>query len=278
MNLLTLRQDIEFFFMEDIGAGDITTNAIFSYDAEGSIQLTTKETGIFCGASVIQTAFNLVDPDAKINLFVQDGIPVNKGEKIAVITGKITALLTAERVVLNLVQRMCGVATLTKQAVETLNSPHTKVTDTRKTTPGLRMLEKYAVRCGGGSNHRFGLYDAIMIKDNHIAFAGSIKKAVYLARQHGGHMVKIEVETETRDQVFEAVEAGADVIMLDNLSATDAETFSALIPSHIVTEASGNIRLEDLPSYTATQIDYLSLGFLTHGYHALDISAKVTTI
>lgn len=278
MNLLKLRQSIEHFFMEDLGTGDVTTNAIFSSAAEGSIQLTAKEIGIFCGLPVIKTAFHLLDPEARIELFIQEGKPVNKGEIIAVITGKTTALLTAERVVLNLVQRMCGVATLTKKAVDTLNSTHTKITDTRKTTPGLRMLEKYAVRCGGGSNHRFGLYDAVMIKDNHIAFAGSIKKAIYSARQHGGHMVKIEVETETRDQVIEAVEAEADVIMLDNLSAAEAEAFSRLIPSSIVTEASGNIQLADLPNYTTTQIDYISLGFLTHSYQALDISAKVTTI
>lgn len=277
MNILKLRQDIEAHLIEDLGGGDITTNAIFSSTDEGSMQLIAKENGVFSGVQIIQTAFRIVDPETLIKILVTDGESICKGQQLAIISGKISALLSAERTVLNLLQRMCGIASLTKKAVDALNSPHSKITDTRKTTPGLRMLEKYAVRCGGGSNHRFGLYDAVMIKDNHIAFAGSIKKAVYLVKEYGSHMVRIEVETETKKQVLEAVEAGVDVIMLDNRTVEEINQLVPLVPNHILTEASGNIQLENLPKYAAAQIDYISLGCLTHSYQALDISAKVWT-
>ena len=172
-------------------------------------------------------------------------------------------------------QRMSGIATQTNEAVQTLNSSHTRITDTRKTTPGLRMLEKYAVQCGGGVNHRFGLYDAVMIKDNHISFAGSITKAVEMARSQLGHMVKIEVETETKEQVVEAVKAKADVIMFDNRTPDEIKAWIGLVPSEIKTEASGGINLSNLASYSDTGVDVISLGFLTHTVKALDISVKV---
>lgn len=202
-------------------------------------------------------------------------LAIEKGQQLATATGKIADLLKGERVVLNLVQRMSGIATLTKNAVTTLNSTHTKLCDTRKTTPGLRMLEKYAVRCGGGYNHRFGLYDGIMIKDNHISFAGSITKAVEAARAKAGHMVKIEVEVETEEQVIEAVNAKADVIMFDNRTPEEIKELIKLVPAGIITEASGGIQLSTLASYQDTGVDYISLGFLTHSYKALDISVKV---
>ena len=170
---------------------------------------------------------------------------------------------------------MSGIATQTNEAVKTLNSSHTRITDTRKTTPGLRMLEKYAVQCGGGVNHRFGLYDAVMIKDNHISFAGSITKAVEMARSQLGHMVKIEVETETKEQVIEAVQAKADVIMFDNRTPEEIKAWIGLVPSEIKTEASGGINLTNLASYSDTGVDVISLGFLTHTVKALDISVKV---
>jgi nicotinate-nucleotide pyrophosphorylase (carboxylating) len=275
MNTLKLRSIIENFFIEDIGERDVTTDLIFTDNTKGEIVFLAKEAGIFCGEEIIRTGFNILNPLIKIELFVEDGQPIEVGQRLAVVSGKIPDLLKGERVVLNLVQRMSGIATLTRNAVDTLGSSYTRICDTRKTTPGLRMVEKYAVRCGGGYNHRYGLYDGIMIKDNHISFAGSIKRAVELAREKVGHMVKIEVETESAEQVTEAVEAGADVIMFDNRTPVEIKEFIKLVPDHIVTEASGGINLTTLASYRDTGVHYISLGFLTHSYKALDISVKV---
>src|SRR5699024_5872068 len=177
-----------------------------------------KASGVFCGAVIITTGFAIIDANVFVRLFVKDGDAIATGQQLAVISGIVISLLKAERKVLTLVERMSGASSLTKEAVRTLYSRHTTITDTRKTTPGLRMLEKYAVQVGGGFNHRYGLYDGVMIKDNHIAFAGSIMKAVETVRENIGHMVKVEVETETKEQVLEAVEAAADIIMFDNQS------------------------------------------------------------
>lgn len=275
MNKLKLKKLLEHFFIEDIGERDVTTDLIFSNQSEGRIVFLSKDEGIFCGEDVIKTGFTLLNPDTKIEMLVKDGDRISVGDQLAIVTGEIATLLKGERVVLNLVQRMSGIATLTRKAVETLNSSHTRICDTRKTTPGLRMLEKYAVRCGGGFNHRFGLYDGVMIKDNHISFAGSITRAVQLVREQLGHMVKIEVETETKEQVLEAVEAGVDVIMFDNRTPEEIKEFIPLVPDHIVTEASGGITLENIASFRDCGVDYISLGFLTHSYKAFDISVKV---
>ncbi|MFD0827406.1 carboxylating nicotinate-nucleotide diphosphorylase [Neobacillus sp. M.A.Huq-85] len=275
MNTLKLRSQLEQFFIEDIGEQDITTDLIFSDDTDGEIVFLSKDNGIFSGEEIIRTGFQVLNPQVTTQVFVRDGEAIEKGQQLATATGKIADLLKGERVVLNLVQRMSGIATLTKNAVTTLNSTHTKLCDTRKTTPGLRMLEKYAVRCGGGYNHRFGLYDGIMIKDNHISFAGSITKAVEAARANAGHMVKIEVEVETEEQVIEAVNAKADVIMFDNRTPEEIKELIKLVPAGIITEASGGIQLSTLASYQDTGVDYISLGFLTHSYKALDISVKV---
>ncbi|MGG5254675.1 carboxylating nicotinate-nucleotide diphosphorylase [Neobacillus sp. SM06] len=275
MNTLKLRSLIEQFFIEDIGEQDLTTDLIFSDNTKGEIVFLAKETGIFCGEEVIKTGFHLLNPQIDIQLFVKDGDPIEAGRRLAVVSGEISALLKGERVVLNLIQRMSGISTLTRQAVETLDSSYTKICDTRKTTPGLRMLEKYAVRCGGGYNHRYGLYDGVMIKDNHISFAGSIKQAVSLVRERLGHMVKIEVETETKEQVIEAVEAGVDVIMFDNRTPDEIKEFIKLIPAHMMTEASGGINLSNLKSYRDCGVHTISLGLLTHSYKALDISVNV---
>lgn len=275
MNKLKLKKLLEHFFIEDIGERDVTTDLIFSNQSEGRIVFLSKDEGIFCGEDVIITGFTLLNPDTKIEMLVKDGDRISVGDQLAIVTGEIATLLKGERVVLNLVQRMSGIATLTRKAVETLNSSHTRICDTRKTTPGLRMLEKYAVRCGGGFNHRFGLYDGVMIKDNHISFAGSITRAVQLVREQLGHMVKIEVETETKEQVLEAVEAGVDVIMFDNRTPEEIKEFIPLVPDHIVTEVSGGITLENIASFRDCGVDYISLGFLTHSYKAFDISVKV---
>ncbi|MBS4204396.1 carboxylating nicotinate-nucleotide diphosphorylase [Lederbergia citrea] len=275
MNTLKLRSLIEQFFIEDIGEQDVTTDLIFPDDTKGKIVFLAKEKGVFCGEEIIRTGFHLLDAATDIHLFVKDGDPIEVGQQLAVVKGEIAALLKGERVVLNLVQRMSGISTLTRKAVETLDSSYTRICDTRKTTPGLRMLEKYAVRCGGGYNHRYGLYDGVMIKDNHIAFAGSIKRAVESVREHAGHMIKIEVETESKEQVIEAVEAGVDVIMFDNRTPDEIKEFIQLVPAHIITEASGGIQLNNLASYRDSGVHYISLGFLTHSYKALDISVKV---
>ena len=275
MDNLRLRSSMKQFLMEDIGERDITTEAIFPGHTEGEVTFLAKESGIFCGEDIIRTGFHILNPHIHVQLLVRDGEAISTGQQLATVSGEITALLKAERVVLNLIQRMSGIATLTKDAIKALNSPHTRITDTRKTTPGLRMMEKYAVRCGGGYNHRFGLYDAVMIKDNHISFAGSIKQAVQRVHETVGHMVKIEVETESKDQVAEAVDSGVDVIMFDNCTPDQIKEFIKLVPEHIITEASGGIDLNDLSSYSSTGVDYISLGFLTHSYKALDISVKV---
>ncbi|OIK16990.1 nicotinate-nucleotide diphosphorylase (carboxylating) [Bacillus sp. MUM 116] len=275
MNTLKLRSQLEQFFIEDIGEQDITTDLIFSDDTNGEIVFLSKDNGIFCGEEIIRTGFQVLNPEITTQVFVKDGEAIEKGQQLATATGKIADLLKGERVVLNLVQRMSGIATLTNKAVTTLNSQHTKICDTRKTTPGLRMLEKYAVRCGGGFNHRYGLYDGIMIKDNHISFAGSITKAVEAVRAKAGHMVKAEVEVETEEQVIEAVNAKADVIMFDNRTPDEIKEMIKLVPAGIITEASGGIQLSNLASYQDTGVDYISLGFLTHSYKALDISVKV---
>lgn len=275
MNKLKLRLQLEQFFLEDIGDRDVSSDLIFGKAGVGEIVFIAKASGVFCGENVIRTGFQILDPDSVVEMMTTDGALVEPGQKLAIVKGNIADLLKGERVVLNLVQRMSGIATKTKQAVEALASSHTRICDTRKTTPGLRMLEKYAVRCGGGFNHRYGLYDAVMIKDNHISFAGGITKAVDEVRNKIGHMVKIEVETEAKDQVLEAVEANVDCIMFDNRSPEEIKKLIQLVPSGIATEASGGISLETLPGYRDTGVDYISLGFLTHTVKALDISVKV---
>ena len=266
---------LENFFLEDLGEGDQTTNFIIPKQKEGQLVLMAKEAGVFSGVDIIKIGFLLLNKSIDIHLNVSDGAQVKQGDILAVVKGSVLDLLKGERVILNLIQRMSGVATLTNQAVQELNCSETRICDTRKTTPGLRMLEKYAVRCGGGFNHRFGLYDGVMIKDNHIEWAGSIKQAVEQVRKRAGHMIKIEVETETMAQVIEAVEAQVDVIMFDNCHPDQIRQFIKLVPNGIVTEASGGILLSDLASYRDTGVDYISLGFLTHSYQSLDISANL---
>lgn len=278
MNKLKLRLLLEQFLLEDIGERDVTSELIFGEEEQGEIVFLAKESGIFCGEEVIRTGFAILDNQAEVQLMIIDGEPIEVGQKLGVVRGAVSSLLKGERVVLNLVQRMSGIATKTREAVSTLDSQHTRIVDTRKTTPGLRMLEKYAVRCGGGFNHRLGLYDAVMIKDNHISFAGSIQNAVDKVRSNLGHMVKIEVEIETKDQLLEAIEAKADVIMFDNRAPEEIMEWIHLVPAGIYTEASGGITLDNLASYKDTGVDVISLGFLTHSVKSLDISVKVNIL
>ncbi|WP_144477749.1 carboxylating nicotinate-nucleotide diphosphorylase [Cytobacillus oceanisediminis] len=275
MNSIKLRLLLEQFFIEDIGERDVTSELIFGNESKGILVFIAKDEGVFCGEQIIDLGFRLMDENSQVTMKVKDGEKVGKGQELALITGKVSALLKAERVVLNLVQRMSGIATKTNEAVKALDSTKTRICDTRKTTPGLRMLEKYAVRCGGGFNHRYGLYDAVMIKDNHISFAGSISKAVEAVRSNLGHMVKVEVEIETKEQLLEAIEAKADCIMFDNRTPEQIEEWIGYVPEGIATEASGGITLDTLHSYRSCGVDYISLGFLTHSVKSLDISAKV---
>ncbi|MED3661978.1 carboxylating nicotinate-nucleotide diphosphorylase [Ureibacillus sp. FSL K6-8385] len=275
MNKIKLQEMLKQFFNEDIGDGDLSSETIFSPKEQGSFTFYAKEDGIFCGADIIETGFRLLDPALEVTLLKDDGEELRKGDKIAVIEGSLRSLLSGERVILNLIQRMSGIATNARRAVELTEGTRAKICDTRKTMPGLRMLDKYAVRTGGAYNHRSGLYDCIMLKDNHIAFAGSISKAVQLAKYKIGHTVKVEVEIETKEQLLEAIEAGADIIMFDNRTPEEIKEWLPLVPEHIATEASGGITLENLRSYAESGVEWISLGSLTHSVKALDISALV---
>lgn len=265
-------------FIEDIGDRDVTSDLIFKKETKGEVVFLAKQAGIFCGSDIIKMGYALLDDATDVTLHVKDGEPLEKGQKIASVTGFVTTLLKGERVILNLLQRMSGIATKTNEAIQLLADDKIKITDTRKTTPGLRMLDKYAVRCGGGVNHRYGLYDAVLIKDNHIAFAGSITNAVNQVRDQLGHMVKIEVETESMEQVKEAVAMNVDCIMFDNRKPEEINELVAVVPDDIATEVSGGLQVEDLPKYSKLNIDYISLGCLTHSVTALDISVKVSVL
>lgn len=271
MNPLLVEEKIKMFLKEDIQYGDLSA-ALFN-DEEGTMTLLSKETGIFCGAAVITCGFNIMSP-AAVQLLVHDGAHITCGQKIAVIHGRISDLLQAERTVLNLVQRMSGIATLTKQYVDAVEG-RCRVTDTRKTTPGLGMFEKFAVRTAGGTNHRRSLNDGIMLKDNHIAYAGSITEAVRRVERYKGHMDRLEIEIETAEMLDEAVQAGADVIMFDNCSPEMISETITRVPAHITTEASGGITLETIGAYSQTGVDYISVGALFYAARALDLSAEV---
>lgn len=272
MHPIFVRDKLTQFLKEDIGSGDLTSEAIFTEKEQGTAAFYAKEAGILAGTTIIEEAYRILDPELEVKLLKDDREAVQPSEEIAVVTGSVRSILTGERVILNLLQRMSGIATITRKAVSQLNSSHTKICDTRKTTPGLRVFEKYAVTCGGGYNHRKGLFDGVMIKDNHIAACGSIRKAVQHVREQLGPMVKIEVETESEQEVIEAVEANADIIMFDNRSPEEIQAFIKHVPASIVTEASGGITMENLPAYRQTGVDYISLGFLTHSAPSLDIS------
>ncbi|MFF2874796.1 carboxylating nicotinate-nucleotide diphosphorylase [Gottfriedia sp. NPDC057991] len=272
MNTLKAKKMIEQFLLEDIGEGDLSSIHIFPMHERTTGKVLAKADGVIAGTELIEITYKLLHEDIKVTLHVKDGESVLAGQLLAEVEGPVQVLLSGERVMLNLLQRMSGIATLTSKAVETLSDEKIKLVDTRKTMPGLRLFDKYAVTCGGGANHRFGLYDAVMLKDNHIAYAGSIKNAVDSLRNKLGHMVKIEVETENKDQVLQAIEAGADVIMFDNRTPDEIKEFVKLVPETIVTEASGGITLDNLASFQNCGVNVISLGCLTHSAKALDIS------
>lgn len=259
---------------EDINNEDVSTNAVMLEYRKGEVQLICKEDGIIAGLAVFERVFTLLDPETKVNCTVKDGDSVRKGEVLAVVTGDIRVLLSGERTALNYLQRMSGIATYTNSVVKLLEGTRTKLLDTRKTTPGMRIFEKYAVRVGGGCNHRYNLSDGVLLKDNHIDAAGGVREAVEAARAYAPFVRKVEVETENLDMVREAVEAGADIIMLDNMTPDVMAEAVYIINGRAQTECSGNITRENIQTITSLGIDYVSSGALTHSAPILDISLK----
>ncbi|WP_342537249.1 carboxylating nicotinate-nucleotide diphosphorylase [Sporosarcina sp. FSL K6-3508] len=275
MNRIKLRSMLEQFFIEDIGDGDLSVETLFPDTAVGELQIIAKESGVFCGTDIIREGFLVMDPAVEVICFIEDGEKMEEQQVLAVAIGSVKNLLSAERVILNCIQRMSAISTKTSQLTAFLKGTKARVCDTRKTAPGLRMLDKYAVRTGGGFNHRNGLYDTVMLKDNHLAYAGSITEAVKQLRSRLGHTVKIEVEIETLAQLKEAVNAAPDIIMFDNCSPEQIKEWLHVVPKQIVTEASGMISEETIAAYGSTGIQYISVGALTHSVRAADISATI---
>ncbi len=259
---------------EDIPGEDISTNAVMPCRRPGQADLICKGEGVIAGLSVFARVFRLLDPETEADFTCRDGDRVGKGQRLGTVRGDIRILLSGERTALNFLQRMSGIATCTAAAVSILQGSCTRLLDTRKTTPGLRLLEKYAVRMGGGHNHRFNLSDGILLKDNHIAAAGGVAEAIRLAREYAPHVHRIEIEVESLPMLKEALEAGADIIMLDNMSPDEIRQAVAVTAGRAELECSGNITVESLASLAAVGVDYISSGALTHSAHILDLSLK----
>ena len=272
LNPLTVREAVTLALAEDLGrAGDITTNACIPAGTPASLVIASRATGVISGIDVAEEAFRQIDASVEFTADVRDGGRVEAGTVVARVTGPARSILSAERVALNFMGRMSGIASLTARYVERVAHTRARIVDTRKTTPLLRAFEKYAVRAGGGSNHRFGLDDAVLIKDNHVAVAGGVAAAVQRARAAVGHLVKIEVEVDTLAQLEQALAAGAEVVLLDNMSLDDLRTAVALCKGRAITEASGGVTLETAPAIAATGVDLISLGWLTHSVRVLDL-------
>ena len=278
MNPITIKlvadKYIQMALEEDINYEDVSTNAVMPNYKKGEVQLICKEDGIVAGLTVFERVFTLLDKDTKVVYNVKDGDVVQKGTVLAMVTGDIRVLLSGERTALNYLQRLSGIATYTYDIVQLLKGTKTKLLDTRKTTPGMRVFEKYAVRVGGGGNHRYNLSDGVLLKDNHIDAAGGVRNAVEAAKAYAPFVRKIEVEVENLDMVQEAVEAGADIIMLDNMTLDQMAEAIQLIDGRAETECSGNITKEHIKKIIALGVDYVSSGALTHSAPILDISLK----
>lgn len=259
---------------EDITSEDVSTNSVMPHPQAGEVNLICKEDGIICGLQVFERTFTLLDENTKVEFFVKDGDEVKKGDLMAKVYGDIRTLLCGERTALNYLQRMSGIATYTHSVAALLKGTKTKLLDTRKTTPNNRIFEKYSVRIGGGNNHRYNLSDGVMLKDNHIGAAGGVKKAIEMAKEYAPFVRKIEVEVENLDMVREAVEAGADIIMLDNMKHEDMEEAMKIIDGKAEVEVSGNVTKENIARLTDLGVDYISSGALTHSAPILDISLK----
>ena len=278
MNEITMKLNadrlIRMALEEDITSEDITTNSVMRKKQMGEVQLLCKETGVIAGIWVFERVFTLLDENTETEFYVKDGDKVEKGQLLGLVKGDIRVLLSGERTALNYLQRMSGIATYTRQIADLLKGSKTKLLDTRKTTPNMRIFEKYAVKTGGGYNHRYNLSDGILLKDNHIGAAGSVKKAVEMAREYAPFVRKIEVETENLDMVKEALEAGADIIMLDNMTPEMMKEAVALIDGRAQTECSGNVTKENIENLVSIGVDYISSGALTHSAPILDLSLK----
>lgn len=278
MNEITMTLQADHLILEalkeDISSEDVTTNSVMKEAVRGEVQLICKQDGIIAGLNVFARVFQLLDAGTEVEFFCKDGDAVKSGEQMGVVRGDIRVLLSGERVALNYLQRMSGIATYTNSVVKLLKGSKTKLLDTRKTTPNMRIFEKYAVRVGGGFNHRYNLSDGVLLKDNHIGAAGSVKKAVEMAREYAPFVRKIEVEVENLDMVKEALEAGADIIMLDNMSPEEMKEAVRIIDGRAETECSGNVTKENIARLTAIGVDYISSGALTHSAPILDISMK----
>lgn len=278
MNSITMQLQadklIRMALEEDITSEDVSTNAVMPTKVQGTVDLIAKEDGVIAGMDIYARVFKLLDEDTEIEMFCQDGDEVRKGDLMAKVTGDIRVLLSGERVALNYLQRMSGIATYTRSVAKLLEGSGVTLLDTRKTTPNCRIFEKYAVRVGGGCNHRYNLSDGVLLKDNHIGAAGSITKAIQMAKAYAPFVRKIEIETETLEQVAEAVEAGADIIMLDNMTPEVMKQAVALIDGRAQTECSGNITKENIARIREIGVDFVSSGALTHSAPILDISMK----
>lgn len=259
---------------EDISSEDVTTNAVMPEACQGTVQLLCKQDGVIAGMEVFTRVFTLLDEKTEIIPYVKDGDEVKKGDLLATVNGDIRVLLSGERTALNYLQRMSGIATYTRSVAKLLEGSKTTLLDTRKTTPNMRIFEKYAVRVGGGYNHRYNLSDGVLLKDNHIGAAGSVTKAVQMAKDYAPFVRKIEVEVENLDMVKEAVEAGADIIMLDNMSYDEMKEALQIIDGRAETECSGNVTKENIEKLTGLGVDYISSGALTHSAPILDVSLK----
>lgn len=278
MNEITMTLQVDHLILaaleEDISSEDVTTNAVMKEAVTGEVELICKQNGIIAGLAVFKRVFELLDHSVKVEFYCKDGNGVQNGQLLGKVTGDIRVLLSGERVALNYLQRMSGIATYTHAVAELLKGTKTKLLDTRKTTPNMRIFEKYAVRAGGGYNHRYNLSDGVLLKDNHIGAAGSVTKAVQMAKAYAPFVRKIEVEVENLDMVREAVEAGADIIMLDNMTTEEMKEAIRIIDGRADTECSGNVTKENIDRITALGVDYVSSGALTHSAPILDISLK----
>lgn len=273
---LLFEKSVKEALLEDLGrAGDITSEAIFNKNIKIEATLVARKCGVLCGTATALTAFQLIDPEIKYDNILIDTALVNSGDIIARINGSATSILAAERVALNFLGHLSGISTLTAEYVSQISHTHAKICDTRKTTPNLRALEKYAVSCGGGVNHRFGLDDAILIKDNHIAVAGGVAAALRAAKQKIGHLVKIEIEVDTLDQLYEALSEGVDVVLLDNMSIPQLAEAVRMINKQALSEASGGISLDTVAAVAETGVNLISVGALTHSAPVLDVGLDI---
>lgn len=278
MNPITTKLNVDNLILmalqEDISSEDVTTNAVMRENKPGTAQLICKQDGIIAGLDVFKRVFELLDETASVTMYFKDGDSVKNGDLLAVVNGDIRALLSGERTALNFLQRMSGIATYTSKVADLLKGSKTKLLDTRKTTPNMRIFEKYAVKVGGGYNHRYNLSDGILIKDNHIGAAGGVAKAIQMAKEYAPFVRKIEVEVENLAMLQEALDAGADIIMLDNMSPEDMKKAVEMVDGKAETECSGNVTKENIKYLTDIGVDYVSSGALTHSAPILDVSLK----